>query len=78
MKMHKEIYEQLMLRFALELSEVGVSEDITKLISDQINRSPNVVTATATKDTDQFTYRHDGYIIEAVRTVKLSVRSCKS
>ena len=76
MKMNKEEYERLLKRFALELSEVGVSDDLIKIIEAQIERAPNVATASAESKTDRFTYRHGGYMIEAERTVKLTVKKC--
>jgi len=77
MKMNKEEYEKLMKRFALELSEVGVSDELISLLRDGINRQPNTVVASQEETTDRFTYRHHGYQIEATRIVKLNVRKCK-
>ena len=77
MKMHKEEYEKLIKRFALELSEVGVSEDLVKIVSAQYERTPHVVTANSNEITDRFVYRHGGYTIEATRTVSLQVKKCK-
>ena len=77
MKMHKEEYERLIKRFALELSEVGVSDDLIKIVSAQYERTPNVVSANSNETTDSFTYRHNGYTIEATRTVTLQVKKCK-
>ena len=77
MKMHKEKYEELLRRFSQELHEVGVSENLKGLIKDQGDRAPNVITTSAEETTDRFTYRHEGYMIEAVRTVKLVVKTTK-
>ena len=77
MKMHKEKYEALLRRFSQELHEVGVSENLQGLIKDQGDRTPNVIAASAEETTDRFTYRHEGYMIEAVRTVKLVVKTTK-
>ena len=77
MKMHKEKYEKLLRRFSQELHEVGVSENLNGLVQDQIDRAPNVIVASAEETTERFTYRHDGYMIEAVRTVKLVVKKTK-
>tara|TARA_B100000282_G_C31290858_1_gene290980 strand:+ start:162 stop:395 length:234 start_codon:yes stop_codon:yes gene_type:complete len=77
MKMNKEEYEKLLLRFRLELSEVGVTEDMLKIISAICDRSPNAASACADELTDKFSYRHKGYLIEAERTVKLVVKRCK-
>ncbi len=77
MKMNKETYENLIKRFALELSEVGVSDDLIKIVSAQYERTPNVVAANSNETTERFTYRHNGYIIEATRVVSLQVKKCK-
>jgi adenylate kinase len=76
MEMHKEKYEDLMLRFAKELHEVGVTEDMRKIIEAQYERTPHLVACTTNSDVRKFHYRHDGYIIEAVRTVVLTVKKC--
>ena len=76
MEMHKEKYEDLMLRFAKELHEVGVTEDMRKIIEAQCERTPNSVSCSTNSDVRKFHYRHDGYIIEAVRTVVLTVKKC--
>ena len=76
MKMHNETYQALMLRFAKELHEVGVSESLKKLVEDKYTRTPNVISAGSEDTTRKFTYRHAGYEIEAVQTVKLTVRKC--
>ena len=75
--MHKEKYEELIRRFSQELFEVGVTDDMQKIISAQCERAPNVSSASASETTDRFTYRHDGYTIEAERSVKLIVRKSK-
>ena len=77
MKMHKEEYEKLLKRFALELSEVGVTDSMIEVAKAQIDRAPNIVSSGADEATDRFTYRHGGYMIEATRTVKLVVKKCK-
>ena len=76
MKMHKEEYEKLMLKFALEMSETGVTDDMIKLVRAQIERNPNLVSSSSEEVTDRFTYQPQGYLIEAQRTVKLVVRKC--
>ena len=75
--MNKEKYEDLILRFAKELHDVGVTEDMKKIVEDQYTRAPNVVCANTDEVVRKFTYLHDGYEIQAVQTVKLSVRKCK-
>tara|TARA_B100000900_G_scaffold413966_1_gene439252 strand:+ start:558 stop:785 length:228 start_codon:yes stop_codon:yes gene_type:complete len=75
--MNKEKYEELLLRFALELRETGVTEDMTQLIKAQCERAPNIPSTSATEITDKFTYRHGKYSIEAKRTVELVVKKCK-
>lgn len=74
MEMHKEKYEELIRRFSQELHEVGVSENLKGLIQDQCDRMPNTTSVSADVATDRFTYRHDGYMIEAVRMVKLVIK----
>ena len=74
--MHKERYEDLMLRFAKELHEVGVTENMRKIIEAQANRTPNTAQVGTDEDTRKFHYRYDGYLIEAVQTVKLIVKKC--
>ena len=76
MKMNKERYEELLLRFAKELHDVGVTEDLRKIVEASIDRAPNVASAGAEVTSARFTYRHDGYMIEAVQTVKLTVKKC--
>ena len=75
--MNKEKYEELLLRFALELKETGVTDNMIALIKAQINRAPNVVSAASSEDTNRFTYRHGSYLIEAKQTVELVVKKCK-
>ena len=77
MEMNKEKYEELMLRFAKEVNDVGVSQELLGLIKDQLERMPNAKSVSNEGTTDRFVYRHDGYMIEAVRTVKLVVKTCK-
>tara|TARA_Y100001938_G_C7981068_1_gene374409 strand:- start:523 stop:750 length:228 start_codon:yes stop_codon:yes gene_type:complete len=74
--MHNEVYQGLLLRFAKELFEVGVSEDLRKLVEAQYTRTPNLVAASANEDTKKFVYRHNGYEIEAVQNVKITVKKC--
>ena len=77
MKMHKEKYEELTLRFAKELHDVGVTQEMIKLIKAQCARSPNVASVNTDETTDRFIYRHEGYVIEATRNVKIVIRTCK-
>jgi hypothetical protein len=76
MKMNNEIYEDLLLRFAKELHEVGVSENLRKLVEAQYTRAPNTVSASASEDVCRFTYRHNGYEIQAVQHVMITVKKC--
>ena len=76
MEMHKEKYEELLLRFAKELHDVGVTEDMKKIVESQYTRTPNLSNPHTEEVTDRFSYRHGGYMIEAVRTVKLLVKKC--
>ena len=77
MKMHKEKYEELILRFAKELHDVGVTENMKKIVESQYTRTPNLSNPNTEEVTDRFSYRHDGYMIEAERVVKLTIRRCK-
>ena len=77
MEMNKAKYSDLILRFAKELHEVGVTEDMKKIVEDQYTRTPNVSSAHVEEVTDSFLYRHDGYSIEAATTVELRVKKCK-
>ena len=72
--MHKEKYEDLILRFAKEMHEVGVTDNIKKVVEDQFTRTPNVVSAGHNENVRKFTYRHNGYEIEAIQNVKLTVK----
>ncbi len=74
--LNKEKYEDLILRFTKELHDVGVTEDMKKIIEAQYNRVPNVANVNTEETTDRFTYRHNGYMIEAVRSVKLVIKKC--
>ena len=76
MKFHKEEYERLIKRFALELSEVGVSEKLLKLLQATVDRAPNILVAAADEPVARFTYRHNGYLIEAKQTVEITVKKC--
>ena len=75
--MNKEEYEKLLKRFALELSEVGVTEDMLKILDAQLERTPNLISSGTDEVTDRFVYRHGGYMIESTRTVSLVVKKCK-
>ncbi len=77
MEMNKEKYEELLLRFAKELHDVGVTEDMVKNLKSQVERTPNIMCASSQDTTDKFTYRHNGFLIEATRIVNLTVKTCK-
>ena len=74
--MNREKYEELMLRFAKELHDVGVTENMKKLAEAQWTRTPNTGGVLTEENTDRFVYRHGSYVIEAVRTVKLTLKKC--
>ncbi len=78
MKMHKEEYEKLLKRFALELHEIGVTENMIKIVEAKMDRTPNIIGIEESERVREFTYRHNGYIIEAKTTVNLVVKKCKS
>tara|TARA_R100000664_G_scaffold34235_1_gene55461 strand:+ start:6318 stop:6551 length:234 start_codon:yes stop_codon:yes gene_type:complete len=73
-KMHKEKYEELLLRFAKELHDVGVTENMKKIVESQYTNRPNLSNPHTEEVTDRFSYRHNGYMIEAVRSVKLTLK----
>jgi hypothetical protein len=77
MKMNKEKFEELLLRFAKEMHDVGVTDDMKKIIEAQYTRTPNTGSAGTDEDVRKFCYRHGGYEIEAIQTVKLVVKKCK-
>jgi len=72
--MNKEKYEELMLRFAKELHDVGVTDSVIGQTKDQLERVPNAVSVVKDEVTDRFVYRHDGYMIEATRAINLVVK----
>ena len=75
--MSKERYEDLMLRFAKEMNDVGVTENMKKLVDDQLKRAPNAASCGTDEVTRKFYYQHDGYSIEAIRTLKITLKRCK-
>ena len=77
MKMHKEEYEKLMVRFATELAEVGVTNDLQQQVRDSLERTPNYASVTKQEVVSQFQYKHKGYMIEAKKTVEIVVKKCK-
>ena len=77
MIMNNERYQELMLRFAKELHDVGVTESMKEIVEAQYTNRPNLSNPHTEEVTDRFSYRHDGYMIEATRTVKLVVKKCK-
>jgi hypothetical protein len=77
MEMHAKKYEELLLRFALELNEVGVTDEMLSLIKAQFERAPNIISTSTDETVARFTYRHNGYIIEAKQNVELVVKKCK-
>ena len=74
--MHDKKYQDLMLRFAKELHEVGVTDNMKKIIEAQYARHPNVASVETEEDIRKFCYRHDGYVVEAVQNVKFVIRKC--
>ena len=75
--MHKEEYEKLLVRFATELAEVGVTPSQLELIRDTLVRAPNVASANQSETVADFQYKHNGYIIQAKKTVEIMVKKCK-
>tara|TARA_Y100001970_G_scaffold271481_1_gene366936 strand:- start:55240 stop:55473 length:234 start_codon:yes stop_codon:yes gene_type:complete len=77
MEMNKEQYERLMKRFALELSEIGVTENMIKTTHDCLERTPNYASVNKQEVVKRFVYQHNGYLIEAKQTVEMTVKKCK-
>ena len=77
MKMHREMYEDLMLRFAKEMHDVGVTENMKKIVESQYDRTPNSISCSTEDTVRKFYYQHNGYTIEACQTVKLVVKKSK-
>ena len=75
--MNKEIYRDLMLRFAKELDDIGVSENMCKIVEAQYTRTPNTGACETSENIKKFCYRHNGYEIEAIQNIKLTVKKCK-
>jgi hypothetical protein len=74
--MHNKKYQDLILRFAKELHEVGVTENMKKIAEDQYTRSPNIASVGSDENIRKFCYRYDGYMIEATQNVKLTIKKC--
>ena len=74
MEMSKERYKDLMLRFAKELNEVGVTDDMIKRAHSSFDRTPNLAGYKTHEDVRKFYYRFDGYSIEAVQSVTINVK----
>ena len=74
MIMNKEKYEELMLRFAKELHDVGVTDKLKKSVETQYNKHTNIASCSSEEATDKFQYRFGDYQIEAQRSVKLVVK----
>ena len=74
--MNSDVYKDLMLRFAKELHDVGVSDGLKGVVEDRYTSTPNIVGVSKDENTRKFTYRHNGYEIEAVQNVKLTVKKC--
>ena len=77
MKMHKEEYEKLMVRFATELAEVGVSNNLIQAIKDTLERQPNCASIQKYETVANFQYKHKGYTIQAKKSVELIVKKCE-
>jgi hypothetical protein len=75
--MNKEKYEELILRFAKELHDVGVTENMRKIVEDQYTRVPNIASSEANENVKKFCYRYDGYEIQAIQNVKLIIKKAK-
>ena len=67
-----------MLRFAKEIHEIGVTDDMKKTIESQLDRMPNAISCGTDEDVRKFYYRYGGYMIEAVQNVKIVVKKCNT
>ena len=74
--MNSKKFEDMMLRFAKELHDVGVTDNMKKIVEDQYTRTPNVGSTQAKETVRKFTYQHEGYMIEAIQNVNLIVKKC--
>lgn len=74
--MHKDKYEELILRFAKELHDVGVTDSMRGRVSDQYEAHPNVISVGSEEVVKKFTYQHEGYLIEASQTIKIAIKKC--
>lgn len=72
--MNDKKFEELMLRFAKELHDVGVTQGLREHVEAQYKRHPNTAACAADQVTDRFEYRFGDYLIEARRTVDLKLR----
>lgn len=77
MKMNKEEYEKLLVRFATELAEVGVTSNLLQQVKDVLERQPNCAGIQKEETIANFQYRHNGYLIQAKKTVEIIVKKCK-
>ncbi len=77
MKMNKEEYEKLMVRFATELAEIGVSHELLQGIKDTLERSPNIASVQKVETVANFQYKHNGYMIQAKKTIEVVVKKCQ-
>ena len=66
-----------MRKFSQELHEVGVTDKMRDLITDKCETHPNVISvSTGPTTSSRFVYRHGGYVIEAKKTIELSIKKC--
>lgn len=77
MKMNKEEYEKLLVRFATELAEVGVTPEQIQALRDSMGRTPNLASLQSSRIVADFQYKHSGYMISAKRTVEITIKKCK-
>jgi len=72
--MNKDAYEDLLLRFAKELNDVGVTIGMKEVLSDNYNRVPNIASVSTDRNVKRFLYRHNGFEIEAVQNIKVVIK----
>lgn len=76
--MSKKAYEELMLRFAKELHDIGVTENMRKIVEAQYSRTPNLASCGSCEAVKKFYYQFEEHSIEATQEIKLSLRKIKS
>ena len=72
--MHRDEYETLVKRFALELSDIGVSKELLEIVQAKYDRTPNIISVSGEDTTGHFIYQNSGYRIEVKKTISLVIK----